>query len=280
MPAEGRRPGDQGFSDATTSFSVDSTITAGPGGLPKDFVVVRLEGYRVPESKSEEQICREILEAKAMEIRDVDGGQEPFLYSSGNWGPGYVMVKGTVGYQTVFKDLVAQLALRVVDSGIKFDFIAANATGGMVPGYQLREDLQMMTGREIPYTYVRGTRKAGGHKELVTGIENNPTIRPNSRALVIEELINFAQTTTNSAQGLRELGHTADNAATILHYHNPEAMRSLQDHGVEVVELTNLPTLLEIAEDYYPKAAVDSYRTFLKDPLAWQAQRGLEPVKS
>jgi len=236
---------------------------------------------RLPERLSEEEICRQILDAKAVEIRDVDAGEEPFLYSSGNWGPGYVSIKGLVGQERVFKTLTEQLALRLIDAQTEFDFIAANATGGMIPGYQLREDLQRMTGRSIPYVYTRGTRKLGGHKELVTGVDGNPFIQKGQKPLVIEELVNFAQSTSNSAIGLRELGFPAENAATILHYHNPEALERLRETGVTVVELTNLPKLIEVAEEfgYSSPKAIESYRSFLQDPLRWQAERGLEPVK-
>ena len=44
-----------------------------------------------------ERIGLAIIEAGGMEIRDVDSGEEPFLYSSGNRGPGYIMkVKITI----------------------------------------------------------------------------------------------------------------------------------------------------------------------------------------
>lgn len=235
------------------------------------------ENLHTLEVLTEEEICRLILDAKAVDIRVVDGGEKPFSYSSGNWGPGYIMIKGLVGEQRTFKILTEQLAVRVVDSGIDFDFIAANATGGMIPGYQLREDLQRITGRDIPYNYVRGSRKKIGQKELMTGAQY---IAPGARALVVEELINFAQTTTNSALGVREQGYIADNAATILHYRNPEALQRLEDNRISVIQLTSLPKLLEVAEneDYLSSEAIRGYRIFLQDPLAWQKERGLKPL--
>jgi hypothetical protein len=54
-------------------------------------------------------ICREIIKAGALEIRDLDAGQEPFLYSSGNYGPGYVMVKGLVSRLNLMKFLCDSL---------------------------------------------------------------------------------------------------------------------------------------------------------------------------
>lgn len=207
------------------------------------------------------------------------GGEEPFEYSSGNLGPGYVNIKGLVGREEVFETLTEQLALRVISASTEFDFINGNATGGMTPGYQLKLDLRRLTGRRIPFVYARNTRKRGGHKDIVTGLADNPEIPPGARALVVEELINFAQTTTNSTLALRELGHPVDTVATLLNYENPEGTVTLTEHGVSVIQLTGLPTLLDVAVDqgFFSQPAVDSYREFLSDPQRWQANRGITP---
>ena len=177
------------------------------------------------ERSSLDEISSRIIAAGGFEVRDVDAGQEPFDYSSANRGPGYVMIKGLVGQPHVIQFLTMQLALRLIDN-INFDFIAANATGGMIPGWQLRNDLEGLTGKEIPCVYVRETRKIGGHQEYVTGDMNNPLIRAGMGALVFEELVNFAETTTNSAKVLRDKGYKAEVAATLLFYDNPQAIAS------------------------------------------------------
>ena len=91
--------------------------------------------------------------------------------------------------QPIIKALTARLALKMIDLEVdkEFDFIASNATGGMVPGWQLMNYLQDFTGKSIPYVYVRDTRKLGGHKEHITGDRNNPLIVQGNRALVFEE---------------------------------------------------------------------------------------------
>lgn len=118
-----------------------------------------------------------LLDAKAVSIRDINGGEQPFLYSSGNYGPGYVMVKGLVGRRMVLDDLVYALSRKLLTGVGGIQFIAANATGGMIPGWMLAENLAK------PYVYVRGTRKKGGHKELVTGAANNDEIKKGDNAL-------------------------------------------------------------------------------------------------
>lgn len=237
----------------------------------------------LPARKSEEEICKMLLDIGAVSLRDVDGGEEPFTYSTGNKGPGYVMVKGTVAKQSFFKPVVEQLALKLLDEGVEFDHIAGNATGGMVPAYECREAYQRLTGRDdIEYVYVRNTRKAGGHKELITGIDHvAPTREDGSpvRWLVVEELVNYAGTTTNSLNVFRSEGYVGDEAATILHYDHAESNARLAENGINLTHLVKLPHLIDFAvsEGYYSEDTVASYREFLAGPKEWQAKRGIVP---
>ena len=233
---------------------------------------------------SEEAVCAEMLNAGTVDIRDVDGGEEPFLYSSGNFGPGYVMVKGLVARQDIFKPLVEQLALKLVERGVEFDNIAGNATGGMIPAYQCREDYQNISGQEVGFVYIRGSRKEGGHRELVTGLEHIPKTKDDgapARWLVVEELVNFGETTTNSVKALRSLGFVALEAATILHYAHGEVDARLAENEINLTYLTTLPNLLDVsvAIGHYSADAVASYRAFLANPSGWQNKRGIVSIE-
>jgi orotate phosphoribosyltransferase len=231
--------------------------------------------HMVEQMTSLDEIAERIIKANAVEVRDVDGGAEPFVYSSANRGPGYIMIKGLPGQPETLMFLTKRLAYKVVDQA-SFDFFEGNATGGMIPGWQLRSDVSELIGRQIPFCYLRGSRKQGGHDELITGDRNNPLIKKGMRALVIEELVNFAQTTTNAAVAFREAGYLVSHAACILHYDNPEANRTLKEADVTLVPLITLPQLLDVAEaqSLIPPAAMASYRSFLADPVDWQLQRG------
>lgn len=223
----------------------------------------------------------EVLESGAVEIRDVDAGEEPFLYASGNWGPGYVSIKGLVGRKQIIRSLCKLLAEKIAVEAPHLRFVAGNVTGGLVPGWLLSENLEPLLDRVVPFVYIRDTRKKGGQKEIITGIANNPEIHPGDNGLVVEELANFAQTTCNGAEALREAGYTVTHAACILFYDNPEAVKALQEAGIGEVCLFTLPQLLEIAErqQTHRREAIEGYREFLRDPLSWQAKRGLAPIK-
>ena len=206
----------------------------------------------------------------AVEIRDVDGGEEPFLYSSGNWGPGYISIKGLVSQGKLIRDLTCALGERLAAEASP-DFVAANVSGGMIPGWILAEYLR------IPYVYVRETRKEGGQKEHITGIGG---ISDYGNALVMEELVNFAQTTCNSAEIVRSTGRTVTHAACILFYDNPEAVKALEHDKIQMISLFTLLELLDCAErnETHSKSALQGYREFLMDPLGWQNKRNLTPV--
>ncbi len=221
-----------------------------------------------------------IISAGGLEVRDVDAGESPFLYTTGNWGPGYVQIKGLVGQRKVLKSLVRQLAHKVAPlHGKAFDFIEGNATGGMIPGWQLCDYVEQELGLEegdIPYCYLRGSRKVAGHGELITGDRNNPEIRKGMRALVVEEMVNFAQTTTNAAIEYREAGYPVTYAATIMPYDHSHANELLKKTGVTLISVITLPQLLDVAEGTdISQAGINTYREFLRDPIKWQLDKNL-----
>jgi orotate phosphoribosyltransferase len=173
------------------------------------------------------------------------------------------------------------LAIKLSEKAPNLDFIAGNVTGGVIPAWLLSEYLGSIMGKTVPFVYIRETRKKGGQKELITGIKDNPEILHGANGVVVEELVNFAQTTCHGADALRESGYEVTNATCILFYNNPEAIKALQAEKIEMVYLITLPQLLEVAEKHktHSVKAINSYRDFLKDPLGWQAKRGFEPVK-
>ena len=102
-----------------------------------------------------------------------------------------------------------------------------------------------------------------------------------SKGIVIEELVNFAQSTSNSADVLRDVGYQINCAGTILFYNNPEAIKALDEHRIKMVQVFVLPDLIAAAEKHqtHSQQAIDDYRTFLTNPLKWQADRGLRRVE-
>jgi orotate phosphoribosyltransferase len=222
----------------------------------------------------------EVLQSGSVVIRDVDNGEDPFLYSSGNYGPGYISIKNLVGRRLLMKKLCCALAHKIDKEIANIDFIAANVTGGVIPGWEVAGYLETLLKKNIQYFYVRETRKLGGLKELTTGTFNTPAIQPGMTGIVLEELVNYAETTTNSAVYLREQkGYIINNAGCILFYGHGESLKKLEENGIEMISLFTLPQLLDVAEEYecFDFKRINSFRDFLKDPSVWQKMRDLVP---
>ena len=247
--------------------------------------------------KTLDRIATRILMNGALELRDVpvkvsneevpslSKCNQPFLYASGYWGPGYVTIKGQVGDQSLMVMLCKYLAFEIAEkwpTGV--DFVAGNVTGGVVPGWEVSRALTELLGKTIPFVYIRELRKAGGQKELITGIQNVPF---GSSGLDMEELVNFAQTIRNGASCLEAAGYVAKQGACILYYDNPVADKELAEAGIEMVWLLTLARLLDSVESIGEVCAIGldrhkclvDYRQFLKDPMQWQADRGLTRVE-
>lgn len=224
---------------------------------------------------------RLIFEARAIEIRDVDNGEEPFVYSSGNRGPGYIMIKGMVGQPSKFRYLIRKLAEKVAriqrSGNYHLDFVEGNVTGGVVPGWQLAAELSDIYQRELPYCYLRAARKRGGHNELITGNHQNPKIKNGMTCMVVEELVNYGQTTSNAVEIFRETGYKVDYAACVLNYDHQETREKLEALGVQLIQLITLEELCDCALELglMNQGQYDSYKAFLTDPVEWQLSRGM-----
>ncbi len=187
-----------------------------------------------------------------------------------------MMLRG--GIDEFFEPAVELLADVVVRDQVPVDLIVGMMTGGSLPGYRLKQHLQARLGKRIIYIYQRGSRKVGGHEELDTGDRNNPFVPDGCRALIVEELVNFAGTTTNGVLYERAKGRVVDHAATILFYNNPVAIKRLEADNITIHWVVTLPEVLDLGlvEGYITKDQFDQYKSFLHDPKFWNESRGYQ----
>lgn len=233
-----------------------------------------------PITDSELNIAKLIINNGAISVRNDNEG--PFVYSSGNRGPGYIMIKGLVGYPDVCQTLVSHLVDKFKDQLEDIDFVDGNVTGGMIYGWEIARKLSDVRKKTVPYVYLRGSRKEGGHNELITGDMNNSTISKGMNVLIVEELVNFGETTLNAIKVFRESGYISTKAACILSYDYPSSKQKLSDVGVELLSLMTVPRLLYIAREHklMDIDAVDSYINYLDDAVGWNYKRGYAITES
>lgn len=221
-------------------------------------------------------LVKTLIQSGGVVIRDVDNGEEPFLYSSGNYGPGYIDVKGRCAFPTWVETCATVLATKMVNCNAIPHVITGNATGGMIASWALNRKLSHLIGKELPYFYLRGTRKVGGHRELVTG--EKLILKPGLVATVGEELINYAGTTTEAARYLRDRHRLIVRYGTsFLNYDHAATRVALEAAGVEAIYLFTLSDVLDVGvkEGLLKSGPVEKYREFLANPSGWMNARGL-----
>lgn len=222
-------------------------------------------------------IARVIVEGGAISIRDVENGEKPFEYSSGNFGPGYISIKGIVSNQKLLKFLVKQLALKA-KTNKNFDGIAGLVTGGLHPSAYFRDYLQELQSREIVWIYIRDIRKPTGTKEHITGISNLITgglsewTPKGMNICVFEELTNYSNSLVNGAKILQDSGYACNTSFSILDYCSSDSRNRRKEANLKHTSLITLPDLLYNLEKskLFEKKLMDSYRQFQENPRAWQ----------
>lgn len=213
-------------------------------------------------NKDIEKIILEILQAKFLEIRDIENGGEPFLYSSGNYGPGYVSLRDSVGSKKMIKFLAEFLAKKVKKIAPNIDLIAGNATAGIVPGWLVSEYM------DLPFIYVRDTKKEYGQKDQLVGVRGNVEISSGDNALIVDELVNHGSNIIKSAKALREAGLTVTHAACFMSYARLEVARNLKKENIKLIYLFTLPQFLDVAGKHkiYSQKVINAFKEYLKNP--------------
>ncbi len=202
--------------------------------------------------------------------RNIKTGEKAADYTSTFSGPIYTHTKESVGQRDILVSLAKELTTKLVQEGkLKFDFIAANESGAMVPGWQLKTTLEKFSFREIPYVYIQ---KDGNIK----GFMNNSLIRENMKVLIFEDAVNFGTTIIKGAELLRKRGYVVDTGACFVYYDHMIARENLARARINLTYLFTLSQLLDIAEKngrFNPIVIADS-REFLADPEKWQRDNG------
>ncbi len=216
------------------------------------------------------RIMRNILDAGVVDIRNLFAGEAPIPYTSGKSGPVYVGLKELIGRTSLFDDLITFLADVVrKELPCPVQFLMGTATGGIIPAYKIAEKLRRFWNRKgVPSGYVRDSAK---NNEWLVGVRNNPAIEKGDSCLLVEELINFGETTMRSVRVLREAGYKITHVACFLWYGNPYAVEVLRREKIEVIHLFTLPQLLDMAQErgLYVVEVLEECREFLRDPIKW-----------
>lgn len=202
------------------------------------------------------QVASDLLSIGAVFLRP----KEPFTWASGIISPIYCDNRLILGHPDVRGRIERAMASVVTQDYLDVQVLMGTATAG-IPHAALTAELL-----GLPMGYVRGGAKAHGRENRIEG-----GYEPGQRAVVIEDLISTGGSSIESAQVLQEAGLKVLGVLAIFSYNMARADETFEKAGIPHQSLTDLDTLVEVAEEqgYLGAGEAPEVLRFRDNPAAW-----------
>lgn len=186
--------------------------------------------------------------------------KSPFTWASGWKSPIYCDNRITLSFPEVRRFLRNEFATNIVEKFGKPDVIAGVATGAIGIGLLVAEAL------DLPFVYVRPEAKKHGRQNQIEGhFEAGQTV------VVIEDLISTGKSSLQAVEALNAGGANILGMAAIFTYGFDVASENFKNAGIELMTLSNYPTLLEtaITKKYIAEEDHETLKVWSSNPSEW-----------
>lgn len=138
--------------------------------------------------------------------------------------------------------------------------LAGVATAGIAHAALLADELQ------LPMAYVRSKPKEHGTGKNIEG-----KLAPESKTVVIEDLISTGKSSLQAVQSIRDEGIKVEGLFAIFTYDFPEAQKAFEAGQVPFYTLCSYPVLLERAleKNYINQQDIPLLQSWRENPSAW-----------
>ncbi|MBF0780220.1 MULTISPECIES: orotate phosphoribosyltransferase [unclassified Granulicatella] len=203
----------------------------------------------------EQKIAQILLNIKAVALSP----SSPFTWTSGLKSPIYCDNRLIISHP-IERNIVAQaLADLIIEKCPDVDVIAGTATAGIPHAALVAHLLQK------PMIYVRSSAKEHGKKSAIEG-----ELLPNSKVVMIEDLISTGKSVIHAANIVKEAGGDVQGCFAIFNYLLPNGKKSFEALDYPLYTLTNYEALIKVAvQSPELKAYQDTLEQWHQDPLAW-----------
>ncbi|GAD05291.1 orotate phosphoribosyltransferase [Porphyromonas crevioricanis] len=201
-------------------------------------------------------VASKLLEVEAVRLQP----DKPFLWASGWHSPIYCDNRKTLSYPDVRSTVRDELAAVVTRLYPQTEYIAGVATGAIAQGALVADKLG------LPFVYVRSKAKDHGMENLIEG-----DLKPNSRVVVVEDLISTGGSSLKAVEALRAAGAEVLGMVAIYTHGFDEPVRRFAEAEVKLTTLTDYDTVIAqaLASGYVGQADVDMLAQWRKDPASW-----------
>ena len=186
--------------------------------------------------------------------------EKPFVFSSGILSPIYCDLRLLCAYPLERERIAKLLADRILETEPEADVVAGVATAG-IPWAAW---VSSLTGKSM--AYVRDQAKGHGRGQQVEG-----GVQPGNLAVLIEDLTSTAGSAVRAVGGLHDVGASINHSYSIFTYGFPRSTEAYSEVGVELVTLSSVSTLLDLAssEGRITREQESAVRDWLaSDPMA------------
>ncbi len=206
----------------------------------------------------EKILAKTLLEIKAIQLNP----QNPFEWASGILSPIYCDNRLVLSYpkaRTIVKEGLVQFSSKFDD----FDVVAGVATAGIAHGALLADALNK------PFIYVRSKRKGHGRQNLIEG-----ELKPNSKVLLVEDLISTGGSCLKAVEGVREAGGEVVGVLALFTYGFDESVDAFNKAQCKFETLSNYNVMLNIAleENYITLEEKSLLTQWRISPRTWGEQ--------
>ena len=197
-----------------------------------------------------------LLEINAIKLNP----KNPFTWASGWKSPIYCDNRITLSFPEVRRFLKDEFATNIVEKFGKPDVIAGVATGAIGIGLLVAEAL------DLPFVYVRPEAKKHGRQNQIEGY-----FEAGQSVVVVEDLISTGKSSLQAVEALNAGGANILGMAAIFTYGFDVASENFKNAGIELMTLSNYPTLLKtaIAKNYIAEEDHETLKIWSSNPSEW-----------
>jgi len=173
-----------------------------------------------------------LLQAKAVKLSPRD----LFTWASGIKSPIYCDNRVTLSFPEIRTFLRDNFCAAIKQHWGNVDLIAGVATGGIAQGALIAQQL------ELPFAYVRTTKKDHGLTNLIEG-----KVEAGQRVVVVEDLISTGKSSLEVVEALRHAGCEIAGMVAIFTYNLPVSIEGFKNANCSLITLTDYDILAEQA---------------------------------
>lgn len=205
----------------------------------------------------EKMTAEKLLTIKAIKLQP----SNPFTWASGWKSPVYCDNRKLFSYPAIRNFVKLEMSRIIMEKHPNVDAIAGVATGAITPGALVADALG------LPFVYVRSTPKDHGLENLIEG-----ELKPNSRVVVIEDLISTGNSSLKAVDAIRKDGSEVEGMVAIFTYGFPIADEQFKKANVQLSTLTNYDVAIQEALriEYIVEDDLDTLQEWRKSPETWK----------